>query len=91
MTTAAKIEELDFLAILFSGPKHGGPTDAELEAKWKAEDKAEHAARVAAEAAEKAKNCCPRCMGSGRIAQFTHRKGGECFLCGGSGLFAGRA
>jgi hypothetical protein len=31
---------------------------------------------------------CPKCAGSGRIAQFSHRKGGECFLCGGSGVFS---
>ena len=46
---------------------------------------AERAARIA----EKEAHRCPRCMGEGRIAQFTHRKGGECFLCGGSGVFAG--
>ena len=30
---------------------------------------------------------CPKCMGSGRISSFQHIKGGECFSCGGSGLF----
>ncbi len=34
-------------------------------------------------------NHCPKCMGSGRISAFTHIKGGECFTCGGSGVFAG--
>lgn len=32
---------------------------------------------------------CPKCMGSGRISAFQHIKGGECFTCGGSGVFAG--
>ncbi len=31
---------------------------------------------------------CPKCSGSGNIPQFQHRKGGECFTCGGSGVFA---
>ena len=31
---------------------------------------------------------CPKCMGSGRISSFQHVKGGECFSCGGSGLFS---
>lgn len=29
---------------------------------------------------------CSRCGGEGRISAFQHRKGGECFRCGGSGL-----
>ena len=28
---------------------------------------------------------CYKCMGEGRIAYFSHRKGGECFACGGTG------
>lgn len=31
---------------------------------------------------------CPRCAGTGRLAQFQHRKGGECFGCGGRGVFS---
>jgi len=31
---------------------------------------------------------CPKCMGSGRISAFSHTKGGACFSCGGSGVFA---
>jgi hypothetical protein len=50
-----------------------------------AADKAANAARVA----ERARMRCPKCSGEGRISQFSHRKGGECFLCGGSGVFAG--
>jgi hypothetical protein len=44
-------------------------------------------ADVAASAAAKLAASCPRCMGSGKLAQFTHRAGGVCFACGGSGLF----
>lgn len=29
---------------------------------------------------------CSRCAGSGRIAQFQHRNGGECFRCGATGV-----
>ena len=29
---------------------------------------------------------CPRCMGSGKLPQFTYRAGGICFRCGGSGM-----
>lgn len=28
---------------------------------------------------------CTKCGGSGRIAQFQHRNGGECFRCGATG------
>lgn len=75
---------MDFLEILFSGE-----ADATIEipaaqaAREVAEMKAERAARAAEEAARR----CPRCMGEGRLSQFMHRKGGECFACGGSGIF----
>jgi len=39
------------------------------------------------EPAAKANNC-PRCAGSGNISAYQHHKGGTCFQCGGSGLFA---
>lgn len=29
---------------------------------------------------------CSRCGGAGRIAQFQHRNGGECFRCGATGV-----
>lgn len=29
---------------------------------------------------------CSRCAGQGRIAQFQHRNGGECFRCGATGI-----
>jgi hypothetical protein len=80
----ATANEIDFLAELFSFAASTGPTQAEIAAAEVAEMKAEKAARVAAEIAAR----CPRCMGAGRLAQFTHRKGGECFLCGGSGVFS---
>lgn len=73
----------DFLSILFSG-EAVGPTQAEIEAAERAEMAAERAARAALEIA----NRCPKCMGEGRLSQFSHRKGGECFTCGGSGVFA---
>lgn len=28
---------------------------------------------------------CGKCCGTGRIAQFSHIKAGECFTCGGTG------
>lgn len=81
----------DYLDILFPGHQHvtQAETDAGL-AAMRAEDQARLAAQRATEqarAAERAANRCPRCMGEGRIAQFQHRKGGECFTCGGSGIF----
>ena len=53
---------------------------AEIEAAAKKED----AARVAARALSPS---CPRCAGKGHLPQFSHRKGGECYGCGGTGLF----
>ncbi len=44
-------------------------------------------AKPATPAAKTAATPCPKCMGSGRISSFQHIKGGECFSCGGSGLF----
>lgn len=46
------------------------------------------AERAAAKPAKAAAIHCPKCMGSGRISSFQHIKGGECFSCGGSGVFA---
>ncbi len=57
-------------------------------AQVEADDKEANAVRVAALAAAKVANRCPKCMGAGRLPQFAHRKGGECFTCGGSGVFA---
>jgi DnaJ-class molecular chaperone len=45
------------------------------------------AERAAAKTSKSAAVNCPKCMGSGRISSFQHIKGGECFSCGGSGLF----
>jgi hypothetical protein len=53
-----------------------------------AAEKADNAVRVARIAAERIANRCPKCMGEGRLSQFMHRKGGECFTCGGTGVFA---
>jgi hypothetical protein len=57
-------------------------------AQVEADDKAANAARLAETARLKVANRCPKCMGAGRLPQFAHRKGGECFTCGGSGVFA---
>jgi DnaJ-class molecular chaperone len=77
----------DYLDTLFvTDPAVIAANEAELarisaaEAVSKAADEARRAERIA--------NRCPKCMGEGRIAQFTHRKGGECFMCGGSGVFS---
>lgn len=58
--------------------------EAERIAKVEAEMRAADAAR----AAERIANRCPKCMGEGRLPQFSHRKGGVCFTCGGSGVFS---
>jgi hypothetical protein len=81
----------DYLDLLFPG--HENTTAAEVEAGLQAMRDAEaarHEAMAATNAvreAEKIANRCPKCMGEGRIAQFSHRKGGECFACGGTGVF----
>jgi DnaJ-class molecular chaperone len=73
----------DFLEILFSGEAAAGPSVAEVAAAEVAEMKADKAARDAVKAA----NRCPKCAGAGYLPQFAHRKAGECFACGGSGVF----
>ena len=88
MTTATN--EADFLEMLFGNDTR---TDkqraAEMEAIRAAEAKriAEHYAAMDAYAAEKIANRCPKCSGTGRLPQFQHRNGGECFLCGATGIF----
>jgi DnaJ-class molecular chaperone len=74
----------DFLAVLFSGPATAGPTQAEIAAAELAAIRAEKASRDAIKGA----NHCPKCSGSGYLSQFAHRKCGECFTCGGTGVFA---
>ena len=32
-------------------------------------------------------NRCPKCAGEGYLPQFSHRKGGECYTCSGTGVF----
>jgi DnaJ-class molecular chaperone len=83
-------EDVDFLTLLFGGPQDDCEVQAGLEAAQKKEQ-----ARLAALASEKqaaqafaAANKCPKCSGSGYLAQFSHRKGGECYTCGGSGIFS---
>ena len=68
-------------------------TAEEIEAGMQAARAAE-AARVAAVLADRAaaarakiENACPRCSGRGYLPQFQHRKGGECFACGATGVF----
>ena len=83
--------DTDFLAALFAGETR---TSAEIAASMEAARAAE-AARIAAlhaawaaEAAAKVANACPKCAGRGYLPQFQHRKGGECFACGATGVFA---
>lgn len=79
---------MDFLEILFTNDEATiAANKAELAriASVEAAAKKADAERLAERAAMR----CPRCMGEGRLSQFMHRKGGECFLCGGSGVFAG--
>ena len=78
----------DYFADLFPG------FDAAASAANMIAAQAAESARIAsvkadasARAAAKLAASCPRCMGSGKLAQFTHRAGGVCFACGGSGLF----
>ena len=52
---------------------------AAVEAAAKADDAIRTAMQIA--------NRCPKCAGSGNLPQFAHRKGGECYTCGGSGIF----
>ena len=75
----------DFLTILFGADAVVGPSVIETVAAERAEMRAEFDARMAAEAAEIARTRCPKCGGSGRIAAFTHFKGGSCFHCCGTG------
>jgi DnaJ-class molecular chaperone len=81
---------MDFLETLFTTDEAviaANVAESARIAAVEAAAKIENAARVAAIAAEKVANRCPRCMGEGRLPQFAHRKGGECFTCGGSGVF----
>ena len=79
---------MDYLEILFTNDEAviaANKAEAARIAAVEAADKAANDARLAERAALR----CPRCMGEGRLSQFMHRKGGECFLCGGSGVFVG--
>lgn len=79
---------MDYLEILFTNDETviaANKAEAARRAAVEAADKAAEAARLAERAAMR----CPRCAGEGRLSQFMHRNGGECFLCGGSGVFAG--
>ena len=87
MTTT---NEIDFLSVLFSGENR---TAQEIEASMEAARAAEVAriealkAALAAAARAKIENACPKCAGRGYLPQFAHRKGGECFACGATGVF----
>lgn len=79
----------DFLTELFG---ENLPSQEEVEAGLIAIEDAE-AARLATLKAETEErrlrqitNRCPRCMGAGKLPQFTYRAGGVCFKCGGSGM-----
>ena len=89
MTDAAT--DTDWMAELFSGETR---TAAEVEADMSAARAVEviriaaHHAAMAAISAAKIANACPKCAGRGYLPQFQHRKGGECFLCCATGVFA---
>jgi DnaJ-class molecular chaperone len=82
----------DYLDELFPG--HELRTQAEAEAGMETARLEEAArieafhARAAAAQAERQANACPKCAGSGYLSQFAHIKGGECFTCGGTGVFS---
>ena len=79
---------MDYLEILFTNDETviaANKAEAARIAAVEAADKAANTARLEVRAALR----CPRCMGEGRLSQFMHRNGGECFLCGGSGVFSG--
>ena len=83
--------EIDFLAELFSGEtRTAAEIDADMEAARVVEAARVGAVKADREAAARAKieNACPKCAGRGNLPQFQHLKGGECFLCGGSGVFS---
>lgn len=88
MNTAAN--EINYLEILFAGETR---TPEEIEASMEAARVAERAriaafkAEIAAAARTKIENACPKCAGRGYLPQFQHRKGGECFACGATGVF----
>ena len=76
----------DWLDVMFTtDPAVIARNTAEAERIAKAE--AEMRAADVARAAERTANRCPKCMGEGRLPQFSHRKGGACFTCGGTGVF----
>ena len=75
---------MDFINELFSG-EATGPTEVERIAEELEKSRAEYKARKT----EAARLRCPKCAGEGRLSQFMHRNGGECFLCGGTGVFSG--
>lgn len=88
MNTAT--QEVDYLAILFAGETR---TAEEIEASMEAVRATERArvaafkVEMAAAARAKIENACPKCAGRGYLPQFQHRKGGECFACGATGVF----
>ena len=80
----------DYFDILFTNDPvviAANVAEAKRIAAAEAAAKEENDARVARFAAERRANRCPKCAGSGNLPQFQHRKGGECFTCGGTGVF----
>jgi len=77
----------DIFAALFTPTVAG----AAAHAAYLAADAAAVAKIVAHDAAVtnfKAANACPKCAGRGYMPQFQHHKGGECFACNATGVFA---
>lgn len=91
MNTAAN--DTDLLETLFGSARTEEQKAADL-AAYIEDGRAAHKAAIAADyarvaklAADKAANACPKCAGRGYLPQFQHRKGGECFACGATGVF----
>lgn len=86
------METQNYFAELFGNPE--GLDPAETAAGVAAAQAAERARLDDLAAANEARRLeavrmrCPRCAGSGFLPQFQHRKGGECFACGATGVRA---
>lgn len=79
------MEHEDFLDVLFP---NRNTEEAKAERAAAEAYAAATASRTAAAVPAGPTTPCPRCAGTGRLAQFQHRKGGECFGCGGRGVFS---
>lgn len=73
----------DWLIELFSYV----PTPEEIaQAAAQQEVEAQRLASLKAEQHYRETHRCPKCGGEGRLPNYSHIKGGECFRCGGTGV-----